>query len=368
MLHSKLGYLIVSDFIDARIVLNQIEQSADQVTNYLRTYVSNSAFSVYRVIDQIRVLVMNGWNKIKSNIDDSLAKTLDSVFTTLFSELTTFSYGDSKDLSQFLESSSEEYIGYKFNNSSLNIILTESFEIKSSYKNCNELSKGDIINNSRYKIFIENILKIKSNIFNDHDLEPFIFEISEKCKKYRKLGEDLMNYSPGKSKSNKDIFCKTQNSSNQLINMNKQNQILFKNINEKLIKNKNTSKLEIDKFDKLKLIELKKIKTEHQSENNEEKLTIDIDNTKPNIYKKAKKSKNSFKLKNIEIPAKSNVINIIGDKSFSSSKNNFKDFDKEDSSKINKLHLLNAKKNINSAFVNNNYDVENKREKNCIAF
>ena len=62
------------------------------------------------------------------------------------------------------------------------------------------------------------------------------------------------------------------------------------------------------------------------------------------------------------------MINIIGDKSFSSSKNNFKDFDKEDSSKINKLHLLNAKKNINSAFVNNNYDVENKREKNCIAF
>ena len=308
---------------------------------------------------KLNPILKNDTNDISKNIQNNIVNELMDI---------SLETSNTKDLSQFLESSSEEYIGYKFNNSSLNIILTESFEIKSSYKNCNELSKGDIINNSRYKIFIENILKIKSNIFNDHDLEPFIFEISEKCKKYRKLGEDLMNYSPGKSKSNKDIFCKTQNSSNQLINMNKQNQILFKNINEKLIKNKNTSKLEIDKFDKLKLIELKKIKTEHQSENNEEKLTIDIDNTKPNIYKKAKKSKNSFKLKNIEIPAKSNVINIIGDKSFSSSKNNFKDFDKEDSSKINKLHLLNAKKNINSAFVNNNYDVENKREKNCIAF
>lgn len=92
---------IISDFIDASIVLNQIEQSTDQVTNYLKSYVSDSAFSVYRVIDQIKVLVMNGWNKIKSNIDDSLENTLDSVFTTLFSELTTFSYGDSKDLSQF---------------------------------------------------------------------------------------------------------------------------------------------------------------------------------------------------------------------------------------------------------------------------
>ena len=91
----------ISDFIDASIVLNQIQQKADEVTNYLKNYVLISASSVYKVIDQIKVLVMNGWNKIKSRIDDSLENTLDSVFTTLFSELTTFSYGDSKDLSQF---------------------------------------------------------------------------------------------------------------------------------------------------------------------------------------------------------------------------------------------------------------------------
>jgi hypothetical protein len=91
----------ISDFIDASIVLNQIEQSADQVANHLSNYVLSSASSVYKVIDQIRVRVMDGWNKIKSRIDDSLENTLDSVFTTLFSELTTFSYGDSKDLSQF---------------------------------------------------------------------------------------------------------------------------------------------------------------------------------------------------------------------------------------------------------------------------
>jgi hypothetical protein len=91
----------ISDFIDASIVLNQIEQSADQVANYLSNYVLSSASSVYKVIDQIRVRVMDGWNKIKSRIDDSLENTLDSVFTTLFSELTTFSYEDSKDLSQF---------------------------------------------------------------------------------------------------------------------------------------------------------------------------------------------------------------------------------------------------------------------------
>jgi predicted RNase H-like nuclease (RuvC/YqgF family) len=308
---------------------------------------------------KLNPFLKNDTNDLSKNIQNNIENELMDI---------SLDTSNTKDFSQFLESSSEEYIQHKFNNSSLNIILTESFEIKSSYKNFNELSKGDIINNSIYKIFIENLLKLKSNIFNDYGLEPFILKISEKCKKSRKLGDDLINYSPGKNKSNKDIFCKIKNSSNQLMNMNKQNKILPNNINKQLKKNKSACKLEIDKFDKMKLNELNKNKTEHQSENNEEKLTIDIDNTKPNIYKKAKKSKNSFKLKNIEIPAKSNVINIIGDKSFSSSKNNFKDFDKEDSSKINKLHLLNAKKNINSAFINNNYDVENKREKNCIAF
>ena len=290
-----------------------------------------------------------------------------NIQTNIVNELMGISLDSSntKDFSQFLESSSEEYTGYKFNTSSLNITLTESFEIKSSYKNANELSKGDILNKSKYKSFIENILKIKSNIFNDPDFKPFILKISEKCKNYRKLGEDLMNFSPIKNKSNKDIFINIKSPKNNLI---KQNQLLFNNLNEQLKKNKSISKLELDKFNKLKLSDLNKNKSEHQSENNDEKLTIDIDNTKSNIHKKAKRSKNIFSLKNIEIPAKSNMININGDKSFTSSKNIFRDLDKDDSSKINKIQLLNKKKNINSVFVNNIYNIENKREKNCIAF
>ena len=118
----------------------------------------------------------------------------------------------------------------------------------------------------------------------------------------------------------------------------------------------------------MKLKVLNKKKTEYRSESKEEKLSIDVDNNKSNIYKKRKRKKNSFNLKNNEIPEKSNVINIKGDKSFASSNNIFRDFDKDNSSKINKIQLLNTKKNINSVFVNNIYNIENKREKNCIVF
>ena len=298
-------------------------------------------------------------NDISKNIQNNIVNELMGI---------SLDSSNTKDFSQFLESSSEEYNDDKYNNSSLNILLTESFEIKSFYKNANELSKGDIINNSRYKTFVENILKIRSNIFNDHDLKQFILKVSEKSKKYRKLGEDLMNYSPIKNRSHKDIYFNIRSPSNRLINLDKQNQILFQNLNDQLKKNKSTSKLEINKFDKLKLSDLNKNKSEHQSENNEEKLTRDVDNNKSNIYKKAKRKKNSFNLKNIEIPIKSNVININGEKSFTSSKNIFREFDKDDSSKINKIQLLNSKKNINSVFVNNIYNIENKREKNCIVF
>ena len=298
-------------------------------------------------------------NDISKNIQNNIVNELMGI---------SLDSSNTKDFSQFLESSSEEYNDDKYNNSSLNIILTESFEIKSFYKNANELSKGDIINNSRYKTFVENILKIRSNIFNDHDLKQFILKVSEKSKKYRKLGEDLMNYSPIKNRSHKDIYFNIRSPSNRLINLDKQNQIMFQNLNDQLKKNKSTSKLEINKFDKLKLSDLNKNKSEHQSENNEEKLTRDVDNNKSNIYKKAKRKKNSFNLKNIEIPIKSNVININGEKSFTSSKNIFREFDKDDSSKINKIQLLNSKKNINSVFVNNIYNIENKREKNCIVF
>ena len=308
---------------------------------------------------KLNPILKSGTNDISKNIQNNIVNELMDI---------SLNSSNTKEFSQFLESSSEEYIAHKFNNSSLNIILTESFEIKSSYKNFNELSKGDIMNNSRYKIFIENLLKIKSNIFNEHDLKPFILKISEKCKKYRKLGDDLMNYTPGKIRSNKEISYKMKNSSNQMKNLDRQNQLLFNNLNEKLKKNKSTSKLELDKFDKLKLSELNNNKTEHQSENNEEKLTFDVDNTKSNIYKKTKRKKNSFNLKNIEIPAKTNVVNMNGDKSFASSNNIFRDFDKDSNSKINKIQLLNTKKNINSVFVNNIYNIENKREKNCIAF
>ena len=47
----------------------------------------------------------------------------------------------------------------KFNTQTLKKISSDSFEIKSSYNNINILSKGEIINNIKYKYFLEDLIK-----------------------------------------------------------------------------------------------------------------------------------------------------------------------------------------------------------------
>lgn len=63
------------------------------------------------------------------------------------------------------ESTSEEK-NKKFNLQSLKIVLSESFELKSYYKNINSLSEGKMISNKKYKKYIENIVNKYINKFN----------------------------------------------------------------------------------------------------------------------------------------------------------------------------------------------------------
>ena len=74
---------------------------------------------------------------------------------------------NTKEFSKLLDSTiSEEYSQKKFVNLPLKKILTESFEIKSSYKNLNVLSEGKIINNSKYKKYLEKFIKQDLNKIN----------------------------------------------------------------------------------------------------------------------------------------------------------------------------------------------------------
>ena len=74
------------------------------------------------------------------------------------------------ELSQILDSASdEEKCQRKFDVNSLKSIVSESFQIKSSYKNINILSEGEIIKNVKYKKFLEHLIKkdLKKNINYD---------------------------------------------------------------------------------------------------------------------------------------------------------------------------------------------------------
>ena len=75
----------------------------------------------------------------------------------------------------FDSSTSEEINQNQFDLNSLKTTLSESFEIKSSYKNINILSKGEIIRDTNYRKNLENLIKknSKNKIFNNKKFKKF---------------------------------------------------------------------------------------------------------------------------------------------------------------------------------------------------
>jgi hypothetical protein len=79
----------------------------------------------------------------------------------------------------------------QFDTKTLKKISSESFEIKSSYENINKLSKGEIIKNIKYKLYLEAIIKKYLNnnkIFNEENLKEIITKKFE-CYKMKKMSE-----------------------------------------------------------------------------------------------------------------------------------------------------------------------------------
>ena len=98
---------------------------------------------------------------------------------------------DSEIFSQIMDSklSEEKHIKRQFDNYSLEIIESESFQIKSCYNNFNNLSKGEIINNSKLQQYLE--VKIYK-FFNKKKVRKVHFSKNSKIseKKKRELKQD----------------------------------------------------------------------------------------------------------------------------------------------------------------------------------
>ena len=122
----------------------------------------------------------------KTNIDSNISNRF-------ICDNSTYS-SDMKQMSQILDSNSSEETSSqiqnitKFKNNSLKIMAPESFQIKSSYTNINILTKGEIIRNINYKIYLENLIKqsFNKNIVND-DLCKSSYSIKTQSSKKSKM-------------------------------------------------------------------------------------------------------------------------------------------------------------------------------------
>ena len=256
------------------------------------------------------------------------------------------SSSNKKEFLQLLDStSSEEYIQKKFDINSLKTAST-SFEIKSCYKNINLMTKGEIIRNSRFKRFIENLIKrnSKKKFYISEKFKSTITKSSEKFKKIKKKEETFLKNRVDKLKLS---------AFNKNFNLEK--------------KNKSSTNIEMENYN---FYDSKNNSSKNQSIKNEAKKTNN--NTDKNIFKEIKDKKDLFSTKNLEIPIKISNSNKIDNKSFTSSINILKEYDKDHVSKNeNNLEILNKTKHNSLAISNYNdlyYINSKKSNKNCIAF
>jgi len=274
-----------------------------------------------------------------------------------------------KELSQLLDSTSDEDNPHrKFNEHSLKSILSESFVIKSSYKNINSLSKGEIIKNSKYKKFLENLIKrnLAKNI-NYDKLKTIISSFSHKPEMFK--NSDLTT--TGIIKRNRKTMDNAINDklSTKKTKNSKPKNNLRNNLTSIINKKKEDSnKFELDNFEKLKLSGIKKSFNENLTDKiDDQKTNEKNENIENRYFKGIKARKNNSNVHNIELSIKNQNNN--DNKSFSSSINFFKEIEKDDNSRCeNKLKLLN-KNNTSKANNNNenkNDNVDSQKENQCI--
>ena len=271
-----------------------------------------------------------------------------------------------------------------FNIHSLKIILSDSFEINSSYKNLNILSKGEIIKNEKFGIFLENSINIYLNKCEDENKVAFSLFSPQNKKTKNKDDYFIENREPNKKNNENEFFSEgllTTISKKKYTNLilevpnHMSNKKTFLNIKtekttDKPVStgevNKNSSKLfekELESFEKIKLSSFKK------SDNELKKYSYNIKSNFPesNIVK------GNIIRKRLQ---KSKILNKIQEKldykDKKSIKSSFKDLYESDNSKNeNKFILINKSDNINNNSSSNIIQINNfevKKSNNCYIF
>ena len=274
----------------------------------------------------------------------------------------------------------------KFTSDLFKIELSESFEIKSSYKNVNLLSKGEMIKNIKYKKFIESLIKKQYIRYKsiDKNYKQQISLISNTTKKENINDEYIKFYEVENETSKDDVFFsdgrlisiqkknptnliseESNNLSNKKENNNYQgiqtfgnssNSMSNKKINQKL---KCSSKfLERSEKNKMNDTEIKRQEMANTKNDNIESVT----------FKKDLNGKILFHSYSNKI-RKENNNNLNGNNTINYLKN-YMDYNNKDLNSITlKNSLINKSNNYNSfsyIFDKNNNDVE--KSNNCIIY
>ena len=326
-------------------------------------------------------------------LDDDTSKYLkDNLAEELIN--TTLSEYNNETFSELLENtSSEEESPKKFSIYSLKKISTISFEIKSSYKNVNMLSKGDKLMNKKYKKLLESLIEENSNkqFFNDAEFKKEISKniikaIKKKdihfrrhsANKYNKINkkiEDKRNSATDKKKFKSALLNNINNSSkNIVINISSKNlKNDFDIINKMIYNSSNVMNNKLDNSNEINDFTKQNLKYRSNENNNILKFKNDF----PKYLNKIKDDKKKiFQPQRIESNKNNNYINSINninnttlknDKS-SSSLNYFNEIDKDNMSKSeNKLKILNNKSITLNSIKDLNTDDDNNKKK-CTVF
>ncbi len=299
-------------------------------------------------------------------------------------------YSNNKNISQVIESTSSEggsttliQENQNFDKHTLKVVSNGFFQIKSSYKNINSLSKGNMINNIDYQKNLEYLIKKYLNIkfMDDNYFQSIISLNSQKSRNSRnkiinlKICETERNQKVTFS-DKKSMFSKAKSRYSPIKNNDEDNSSQKKTIkNSKIsIKNSKISKKrkekkkkeekKSDKFiknDKNNLDEIKKSEIELKERidtNDKLKVNEDINKGKQ-LYNYKKNDKEKQEINNSEI---SNDVNDKVNSNSSNVLNGLRLFNKD-----NNLTLLNKKFNINSCTemiqINN---INEQKTNNCI--
>ena len=321
-------------------------------------------------IQKLRELLRFQRLKISKNLLEFLSKKFDTSNDIMIRNENNLNYSvssfNNKIFSNILDSTTSEGGGSTINISNQKFekefikINSESFEIKASYKNINLLTKGKIIKNIKYKLFIENMIKNYNDTnFEKDSSENLISSTSLRSKAKKNEGEK--NNEINTIKNNDESFYSESNNTpiskfkNQKIISEDTTRLSNKKLNSK--KEKATEAFFENNNSKNDFINLKNYYSKSNS------LNWNLEGKYLTKIKKDDNTKNKIQNDN------NNNKDIENKSSIKSSLNVFKEYDKYyNSTGENKLSILNNNTNTNSCTKMIKVNKYEEKTRKCIIF